>query len=492
MELRPYQQDTIFHLINSTFERECVCLPTGAGKTFIFSIFSGLMVAKGIKIVIAVHRSELMEQAKSQIIAQTGLQVGVVTAKMKHLPTTDIVVCMVETLARRKKTLAYLSENYGILIVDECHIGNFNKILAPFKRVIGFSATPLAIKKNDSLANHYHEVYVPLQLEDLIPEFLCTPEFYGHPGAIAPSEFKLNVGGTDYDEKFMGDLLSSQKFIKTTGDYVKRFCVGKRTVIYNANIAHSTLVAKHLQSLGFNAHHLDGTTPDAERKAIIGRLFTEPDCIISNVGVLTTGFDCPEIEVIILNRLTKSLSLYIQMAGRGSRNSNLISKEKFTIIDLCNNFEINGFWQEPRDWEALFKKKKPNISGIAPTKMCKGCGYIVPIAVMICPSCGYEFPAAKAEEPEDPKLVKIEFFKKELESIMDKVVNRGQNVYRGLHLIKEKIYFASPDSTLEALQSELLTQLPNWCTETGKRHNQWHKDFCNNIMKEFYDKYHAV
>ena len=101
MELRPYQEDTIFHLINSTFERECICLPTGAGKTFIFSIFSGLMVAKGKRIVIAVHRSELMEQAKSQIIAQTGLQVGVVTAKMKHLPTTDIVICMVVTLARR-------------------------------------------------------------------------------------------------------------------------------------------------------------------------------------------------------------------------------------------------------------------------------------------------------------------------------------------------------------------------------------------------------
>lgn len=484
MQLRPYQEETIHHLLNSDLERECICLPTGAGKTFIFSIFAASPEAGNL--VIAVHREELLHQAKKQVEGATGKKVDILTAKSKVAPNTQVVICMVETLSRRKKILSQLAQSHPTLIVDECHIGNFNKILANFSRVIGFSATPLNIKKKESLKDHYNELFVPLQIGDLIPEYLSEPEYWGYPDALSPKDFKMNSAGTDYDERYMGEILSAPKFIQVASDYVRKHCAGRRTIIYNASVEHSRALTAHLQNEGYNAHHLDGETPKEIRQSLLGRLREEQDCIISNIGVLTTGFDCPEVEVIILNRLTKSLALFIQMSGRGSRKSSIINKEKFTIIDLCNNFRQHGLWHHDRDWEKLFKKEKGE--GAAPTKMCKKCGYICAIQLESCPDCGEPFPSKehKEESESDPELILFKFHAKELGRIMEQVQMRGQNIYAGLHKLKEKIFDASVSLSIN--QDRLRSHLPEWCKETGKKHNQWNKDFCDKIMKEYYIK----
>jgi len=74
---------------------------------------------------------------------------------------------------------------------------------------------------------------------------------------------------------------------------------------------------------------------------------------LTSVSILTTGFDEPSVENIILNRATKSLTLYYQMIGRGSRR--LKNKEEFNVIDLGNNAARFGLWDEPVDWELIFK-----------------------------------------------------------------------------------------------------------------------------------------
>jgi superfamily II DNA or RNA helicase/rubredoxin len=493
MQLRPYQDDTIFHLINSTLERECICLPTGAGKTFIFSTFAGLQALENRVTVILVNRIELLNQTVKSVYSTYGIMPSVINAKSKSLGVNKIYVAMIETIARRKPHLEFLRSICDTLIVDECHIGSFNKVLDGFRRVVGFSATPMYVKKGTCLADFYKNLFIPVQVPELIEaNYLSPAEMYAPKEAIDRSQFGLNKAGTDYDENMMGKTLSSPKYVEVLLAYVRRFCTGKRAIIYNASIEHSVIITSVLRQAGMNAWHVDGTTPEGERKAILGRLFAEPDCIVSNVNILTFGFDCPEVEVILLNRLTKSLSLFLQMCGRGSRLSSIINKDKFTIIDLCNNYSVHGLWQEEKEWDMLFAKSGSEKEGVAPVKICPKCENILPASVMVCPSCGHVFehkqPGEVAEI--DPELVKIENIKKNLVSIMDRVKQNGNNVYRGLHLMKEKIYQENSKLPLPELQALLLQALPEWCKESGKKNSQWNRDFCNNIMKEFYESKH--
>ena len=493
MTLRPYQEETIFHLINSDLERECICLPTGAGKTVIFSTFSGLQAMENKRTLIVVNRQELMQQTAKSIFNTYGMMPTIINAKSKGLGMNFIYLAMVETLHNRKKHIEYLANVCDTLIIDECHIGSFNKILKQgWKRILGFSATPIYVKKNDCLRNYYFNLFEPITVAELIEQnYLCKPTYYVPAKSLLQGEkLQLNKSKTDYDENAMGNVLSKPKFTEILAAYVKKLATNKRCIIYNASIEHSIRVTSALRQHGFNAWHVDGTTPESERKQILARLFTEPDCIVSNVNILTFGFDCPEVEVIFINRLTLSISLYHQMCGRGSRLSSLIQKDDFIIADLYANCENHGTWNNQINWQKLFEKAGSEKEGIAPMKSCPECDRLVAIVTKICTECGHEFAAKTMQEDVkeiDPMLIKLEEARKNLTNILDRVKQNGNSKYRALHLIKQKIFDTNKGATLEVLQEQLLQVLPQWCQDTQTYHNQWHKDFCKNIMKEYYE-----
>jgi type I site-specific restriction endonuclease len=112
-------------------------------------------------------------------------------------------------------------------------------------------------------------------------------------------------------------------------------------------------VYETFREAGFPIRHLDNTSSSEERKEILTWFKKTPDAVLTSVGILTTGFDEPTVETIILNRATKSLTLYFQMIGRGSRK--LPNKSDFTVIDLGNNAARFGLWNEPVDWQHIFK-----------------------------------------------------------------------------------------------------------------------------------------
>jgi len=493
MKLRDYQEETIFHLVNSQLDRECVCLPTGSGKTFIFSTYAGLKAMEERSTLIVVNRQELLTQTVKVIYNTYGIMPAVINAKSKSLSVSKIYVAMVETLNNRKAHLKFLADHIDTLIVDECHIGSFNKILNyGWSRIIGFSATPIYLKKNDCLKNYYYNLFEPVTVGKLIDSsYLSGPEYYVPAKAlISGNDLQLNKAKTDYDEGQMGDFLSKPKFVDVLVAYVKKLAMGKRSIIYNASIQHSLHVTSALRQAGLNAYHVDGTTPEFERKQILARLFTEPDCIVSNVNILTFGFDCPEVEVIFINRLTLSIALYHQMCGRGSRLSSLIQKDRFIIADLYGNMAVHGRWDDTINWQKLFEKSKPDGEGIAPTKSCPECDRLVAIVTKICPECGHEFisnkPVAEVQEI-DPMLVKLEEARKNLTDIMDRVKQNGNNKYRALHLIKEKIFKENKAAPLETLQTLMANCLPDWCKENDTKNNQWHKDFVKKIMTDYYE-----
>lgn len=485
--LRDYQEEAIFEMIQTDHERMVVCLPTGAGKTVVFSAFTAIMVAQNKTVAIAVNRRELLTQTQKSL-QKIGVQPGIISAKSKNFPVAKAYVMMVETIARRKAQLQALKLNADVLIVDECHIGNFNKILDGFKRVVGFSATPMLNKSRIPLAKFYHNVYVPIQVSGLIKQNFLTPALtYAPKTSITSANFKIKKSTGDFDERQMGDLLSQERYLNYCVDYTKRYAENKRAIVYNANIEHSLAVTHAMKEAGLNAYHVDGTTPDYERKQILMNLFEQPDAIVNNVGILTFGFDCPEVETIILNRATTSLPLYLQMCGRGSRLSNKILKENFTIVDLCGNYGLHGKWEDDRNWEHLFHKTEKENEGVAPTKPCPECFAVVHARVMKCPECGHIFQAEeKPFDAKDPELVLVENLKSNVAEMMAKINQRGHNIYRGLHLIKEEIFKKNQGKSLDQMINLYLQVLPAWCRENGKRNNEWHQDFCRNEMTKYY------
>jgi superfamily II DNA or RNA helicase len=130
-------------------------------------------------------------------------------------------------------------------------------------------------------------------------------------------------------------------------------CKGKKTLIFNNGINTSWYVYTTFKEAGYEIKHLDNTHNKKERSEILKWFHEKPDAILTSVSILTTGFDEPTVENIILNRATKSLTLYFQMIGRGSRK--LKNKDTFNVIDLGNNLARFGPWDAPVDWQLIFK-----------------------------------------------------------------------------------------------------------------------------------------
>src|SRR5690606_779705 len=152
----------------------------------------------------------------------------------------------------------------------------------------------------------------------------------------------LKMSKGDYALGQMGAEFSKPKLVQAVLDSYQKYASGTKTIIYNTTIEHSKLVNDLLVSHGLPSRHLDSFASPEERKDALIWLNQTPDAILNNVGILTTGFDEPSIQTIVLNRCTKSLPLYLQMSGRGARP--FPNKDHFNIIDLGDNSGMHGLW----------------------------------------------------------------------------------------------------------------------------------------------------
>ena len=132
--------------------------------------------------------------------------------------------------------------------------------------------------------------------------------------------------------------------------------------IFNNGIATSQYVYASFKEAGYDVRHLDNTNTAKERRDILQWFREKPNAILTSVSILTTGFDEPTVECVMLNRATRSLTLYFQMIGRGSRV--LPNKSEFTVVDLGNNLTRFGLWDAPIDWASIFRNPDLYISTI--------------------------------------------------------------------------------------------------------------------------------
>jgi len=360
-ELYSYQKtaiDKIFEKLENHPERYNLLyqLPTGGGKTVIFSEIARRFIQQtGKKVLILTHRVELSAQT-SQMLDGFGVKNKVINSEVKTLPVPNDWMCfvaMVETLNNRLRDKILDLDNIGLMIVDEAHYNSFRKLFKFYEKgvMLGVTATPLSSNINLPMNEVYDELIVGESISSLINMgFLARATTYSY--HVGLSSLKIGING-DYtvssSERLYNTHVMQDKLLASYKDT----SLGKKTLIFNNGIHTSQYVAETFKHAGFDIKHLDNTHTAGERRKILDWFREKPDAILTSVSILTTGFDEPTVESIILNRATRSLTLYFQMIGRGSRI--IPGKSEFTVVDLGNNLSRFGLWDAEVDWANIFR-----------------------------------------------------------------------------------------------------------------------------------------
>ena len=349
--------NTIFDFLEDDTENGNLLyqLPTGGGKTVVFSEIARRYIERtGRKVVVLTHRIELSLQT-SKMLKGFGVKNKIINSEVKELTDQDNYMCfvaMVETLNNRLQEEKVEINNIGLVIIDEAHYNSFRKLFKFFKAstILGVTATPLSSNIKLPMKDNYQKLIVGESIGALIKKkFLAEANMYNYD--VSLQSLKLGISG-DYTVKSSDELYGNQSMLGKLLSAYKEIAEGTKTLIFNNGINTSRYVYETFKKAGYNIRHLDNKNTASERKEILDWFTNTPGAILTSVSILTTGFDEPTVETIILNRATRSLTLYFQMIGRGSRI--LPNKDKFTVVDMGNNVARFGMWDAPIDWQEIF------------------------------------------------------------------------------------------------------------------------------------------
>lgn len=408
LKLRDYQEQAL-EKAQAAYDKGAhglfLCAPTGAGKTVVFTEFTRRQVYQGKKCVVVAHRQELIQQA-GRTIATSGMWHGVIKAGDSTAPLAPVQVVSIDSMRTRK-----LPWEPDYIILDEAHLSKADRYanflaLYPNARLLLVSATPIRTD-GSGFEDLAEELIVVSTIQELIshPEgpFLVPPKIYTA-SDIGDIDQHVKTTAGDYNKGQLEDYMSSTKLV---GDIVKHYqdlASGRKGVVFCSGIAHSKKVAEQFRAAGIAAEHLDGFIADQERAGILERLKTGKTTIVCNAAVLCEGWDEPSISYVGLARPTKSLSLYIQMAGRGLRIYD--SKQDCVINDHGGNVARHGHILQNRQWSLKGRKKREKEENTH--KECPNCSFWHEKALKTCPQCGYGKPEPLVAVPTRREVVQVE------------------------------------------------------------------------------------
>lgn len=412
IKLRPYQEAFVKNLAKGLrdYRRVIACSPTGSGKTKMFIDIARRALENGRAVVIISESTKIFDQ----IITEAG---GIEIANgVKHVYIQGgrLYIAMAQTLIRRPLILQQLAslEFPPLIIVDEAHIGTPSNIIRRLIEVsnpyiIGFTATPDA-RVAKHLPELYNECIVCCQVDDLIQQgYLCS---YTHKARTNANIDILEIRNGEFTEASQNAAFNNSVVYDGIFEDLRTQKFNK-CMIFVASIEHAKEMNRRLKNEGFASIEYHSQLENSSYElAKFTQLGLADICV--SVASLTKGFDLPEVDLVILNRATTSLPLYLQMIGRGSRPvwdaQGKQIKSHFTVLDYGGNWQRHGLYYEDRDWGSMWKaKKKGNRGdGVAPVALCPQCESIIPSSVRICHYCGFERPSTE-KELEQGELVEI-------------------------------------------------------------------------------------
>jgi len=369
--------------------------PTGAGKTVMFSFMISEHIKKGGKVLVLTDRKKLLDQATSSF-HHFNVSPGHITADTKEIPSTDCTVAMIETIYRRRETYKRFIQSRTLIVIDEAHKTCFEKLFPyfnPDSLVIGATATPFRKGTQSSMDQYYQDIVQSVDTPDLIQigKLSRCRTF----GLDVPLDQVKKTGG-DYDAISLGEMYEQNKIYDGVSTNYIKHANNTKAICFAASIESAKRLHQELNNKGLKSHLIHSNQSDEVNDSILNNFDNCPPNetnILINVGILTAGYDCPDIQTVILYRATTSLPLFLQMVGRGSRIT--ANKDSFLLLDFGNNIKRHNFWEAPRVWDLKKKKKK---KGVAPIKECPKCESFLPASAKECEYCGHEFKETKEEK----------------------------------------------------------------------------------------------
>lgn len=319
--LRPYQKEASARIMEQWehgVKRTLLVLPTGCGKTVVFSDVVKKSTSDGSRALILAHRQELLDQASDKLAAAFGIHTALEKAEHSSLGANELVtVGSVQSLAQPKRLAQFPPDYFKTIVVDEAHhclSESYKRVLDHFQaNVLGVTATPDRGDKK-ALGQYFESAAYEYSMRSAIKEGYLVPiKAQMIPLELNISDVKMSNG--DYATGELGEAL--EPYLLQIADEMKKYCYGRKTVVFLPLISTSQKFRQMLEDVGFRAAEVNGTSKD--REEILEDFEKGKYDVLCNSMLLTEGWDCPSVDCIVVLRPTKVRSLYQQMVGRGMR-----------------------------------------------------------------------------------------------------------------------------------------------------------------------------
>ncbi len=407
MQLRDFQRESIDQGIYDYFRAKptgnpLVVAPTGAGK----SVIIGALCKEAhqqwpdTRILMATHVKELIQQNYQRAKAiWRNMPIGICAAGLnKKVYGQPITFGSVQTMYNKAKKIGHID----LMLIDECHLVPFKGTsmyrtfidslleINPHMRVCGFTATPFRLDggllhtgKNRLFTDISYDIPITLLIER---GYLVPPRAKSGKKTINRSELHIRAGDFRKDE--LEAIGEDEELMQASVEEMLEYGQDRKAwLVFCNSVKHSEEMALRLRERGIDTEAVHGQLDAKERDLRLKRYLNGNLRCLTNCNILTTGFDAPATDFLVMLRPTESTALYIQMVGRGLRISPETGKEDCLVLDFAGNVLEHG----PID-KVNVTDTTPGEGGEAPSKECPECHEIVHAAVVECPACGFEFP----------------------------------------------------------------------------------------------------
>ena len=365
--------------------------PAEPGKSIMKAELARQLTTQNNNVLFVVHRQEIVQQIENEFKYQN----------------VDMNYCICTTIIKARNKLVNSENKWTpfLIMTDESHHSKaktYKKLYKHFNNslCVGFTATPWRLS-GKGFKDVYDSLIVGPSVSSLIRDKHLSPFKYYSEKLIDSSALSKSSTGDFTNESITREINRHQILGDVVTSY-KRFANGQKTIVYAHDVDYSKKIVKQFKAAGINAVHCDSKTPTKERNRIMNQFKNDEISILSNVDLISEGFDVPDCTCVILLRPTASLVIDVQQSMRCMRNK---PDKTATIIDLVGNYKLFGLPDSPRKWTLEDRKKdKGNGAVASPYKECQFCGAVIGKRCVICPEC-------------NKRVFEIEIADKEMEAL---------------------------------------------------------------------------
>jgi DNA repair protein RadD len=395
--LRPYQEECINRLRSSYaagHRAPLFQLPTGGGKTVIFGAIAASAMSRGRRVLITVHRRELLRQA-SEKLSWAGVPHGIIAAGSTPELAHQVQVASIQTLARRDSP-----GRFDLIIIDEAHHARAKSWAAllsanPTAKILGVTATPARLDGKGlgvTSGGHFDDIVSGPSIRELTElGFLC-PSRYFLPAGTKPDLKGVKKRGGDYVAEDLAKRVDTKGITGSAVAKYRELAHKKPAIAFCALVSHAEHVAEEFCQAGYRAAAVHGEMPKPQRDELIAGLGNGSIDVLTSCDLISEGLDVPALGAVILLRPTASLVLHMQQIGRGMRPAP--QKPYLVVLDHVGNISRHGLPEIDLKWSLDGVEVPPNPR----LKRCPKCACISD-GSRECPNCGYRFKGAPRAAP---------------------------------------------------------------------------------------------